>query len=152
MKKEIKVSNSLVKGYRHTGIICENMDKSLYFYQDLLGLKVIQDFWDSSDYIDKITGLDGIKVHAIKLEAEDGTVLELVDYVSHPTNLIKQPIHNVGVAHIAFQVRDIHQAYKKLKTNNVHLFSEPVLSSEGIAKVCFCLDPNGMRIELVEML
>ena len=34
----------------------------------------------------------------------------------------------------------------------VCFLSKPILSSEGIAKVCFCMDPNGTRIELVEML
>ena len=148
----MKHLSSLVKGYRHTGIICEDIDKSLYFYQDLLGLKVIQDFWDSSDYINKITGLDASNIHMIKLQAEDGTVLELLEYVTHPTELIVQPIHNVGLCHIAFQVRDIDKAYKTLKKNKVHLISEPTLSSESIAIVCFCLDPNGMRVELVELL
>tara|TARA_B100000963_G_scaffold301887_1_gene274622 strand:+ start:146 stop:340 length:195 start_codon:yes stop_codon:yes gene_type:complete len=30
--------------------------------------------------------------------------------------------------------------------------SEPTLSSEKFAKVCFCLDPNNVRVELVEIL
>ena len=41
---------------------------------------------------------------------------------------------------------------KELTKKAVEFLSKPVLSSEGIAIVCFCLDPNGMRIELVEML
>ena len=144
--------SNLVKGYRHTGIICKDIESSLYFYKDLLGLKVIQDFWDDSEYINVITGLKNSNVHMIKLEADDGTVLELLDYVTHPTELIKQPIYNVGACHIAFQVYDIDKAYKELMDVGVKLISEPVLSSEGIAKVCFCFDPNDVRIELVEML
>ena len=66
--------DNIVKGYRHTGIICEDIEKSLYFYKDLLGFRVIQDFWDDSDYINKITGLQNSNVHMIKLEADDGTV------------------------------------------------------------------------------
>jgi len=143
---------NIVKGYRHTGIICEDIDKSLYFYKDLLGLKVIQDFWDDSEYINKITGLENANVHMIKLEADDGTVIELLEYPTHPTAIVKLPIHNVGLPHIAFQVRNIEQAYIKLTKKGVEFLSEPILSSEGIAIVCFCLDPNGMRIELVEML
>jgi|TARA_B110000438_G_scaffold303783_1_gene367332 catechol 2,3-dioxygenase-like lactoylglutathione lyase family enzyme len=144
--------DNIVKGYRHTGIICEDIEKSLYFYKDLLGFRVIQDFWDDSDYINKITGLQNSNVHMIKLEADDGTVLELLEYVTHPTSIVKLPIHNVGLCHLALQVRDIKKAYKNLSNNDVEFISEPILSSEGIAIVCFCIDPNGMRIELVEML
>ena len=88
----------------------------------------------------------------IKLKANDGTVIELVDYTTHPTNLIDQEIYNVGVCHIAFQVYDIDKAYDVLYKKGVKFISKPILSSEGIAKVCFCMDPNNIRIELVEML
>jgi len=142
----------VVKGYRHTGIICKDLQKSLEFYKDYLGLEVIQDFWDDSDYMNEITGIKGANVHMIKLKADDGTVIELLDYVTHPTDIIEQEIYNVGACHIAFQVYDITQAYRKLLENGVRFLSEPVLSSEGIAKVCFCFDPNNTRIELVEML
>ena len=99
-----------------------------------------------------ITGINNADVHMIKLEAEDGTVLEILEYHSHPTELIDQPIYNAGASHIAFQVKNAEKAYKILKEKGVKIISEPVLSSEKIAKVFFCLDPNKVRIELVEML
>ncbi len=146
------MSKPLVIGYRHTGIIVKDMEKSLHFYKDILGLQVIQDFSDSSDYINKITGITNADVHMIKLKAEDETVLEILEYRNHPTELIDQEIYNVGASHIALQVRDAWDAYNKLTDNNVRIISEPVLSSEGIAKVFFCFDPNNVRVELVEML
>ena len=142
----------LVKGYRHTGIICADIEKSLVFYRDLLGLEVIQDFWDDSQYINEITGIKNANVHMIKLKADDGTVIELLEYPTHPTKLIKQEVYNVGQTHIALQVYDIEASYDYLHSKNVKLLSKPILSSEKIAKVCFCLDPNNVRIELVEML
>ena len=49
----------IVKGYRHTGITCKDLKKSQEFYEDYLGLEVIQDFWDDSDYINQISGMKG---------------------------------------------------------------------------------------------
>ena len=146
------MSLPLVKGYRHTGIIVKDMKKSLHFYRDILGLKVIQDFSDSSEYINKITGIKNADVHMIKLKAQDGTILEILEYRNHPTELMEHPIYNVGACHIALQVRNANDAYNKLIENNVRIISMPVLSSEKIAKVFFCFDPNDIRIELVEML
>ena len=146
------MNRPIVIGYRHTGIIVKNMDESLYFYRDILGLKIIQDFRDDSDYINKITGITNADVHMIKMEAEDGTVIEILSYHNHPTELIDQPIYNVGASHIAFQVKNAEKAYKILKDKGIELVSKPVLSSEKIAKVFFCLDPNKVRVELVEML
>ena len=143
---------NVVIGYRHTGIITKDIKKSLYFYKDLLGFEVIQDFWDDSDYINTITGLMNANVHMIKLKSLDGTVLELLDYATHPTESKPTLIYNVGEAHLALQVEDIEYAYKYLSENGIEFISKPVLSSEGIAKVCFCFDPDKTRIELVEML
>lgn len=141
-----------VVGTRHIGIICEDLDKSLFFYKNILNLKVIQDFWDNSQYIQDITGIQNINVHMIKLKAGDGTVIELLSYVTHPTHLISHSIINVGVCHIALQVNSAEKMYEKLLSYKYKPISKPILSSEGIAKVFFCLDPNNIRIEFVEML
>jgi len=145
------MSESLVIGYRHTGIIVKNIEESIHFYRDLLGLKEIQDFFDDSENINKITGIKNANVHMIKLKAEDGTVLEILEYKNHPTEIIEQPIYNVGACHIAFQVNNVDVAYKKLVENGITVVSKPVLSNEKIAKVFLCLDPNKIRVELVEM-
>jgi len=142
----------IVIGYRHTGIITSNISESLHFYNKILGLELIQDFVDSSEYINKITGLTGATAHFIKLKASDGSVIELLEYPSHPTSPVELSIINVGVCHIALRVRSAQEAYQTLIANNVVVLSEPVLSSEGIAKVFFCLDPDNVRVELVEML
>ena len=141
----------IVCGYRHAGIIVGNMDKSLYFYRDILGLEVIQEFTDDSDYINKITGIKNGVAHFVKLKMADDTVLELLEYPTHPTKAHNLSILNVGVCHIALQVYSCDDAYNKLIENKVEVLSRPVLSSEGIAKVFFCIDPDGVRVELVEM-
>lgn len=142
----------IVIGYRHTGIITKNIDKSLEFYRDILGLTVIQDFTDSSKYINTITGIKNGSAHFIKLKANDGSVIELLEYPSHPTNPVHLSIINVGICHVAFQVQSSEDAYNKLIKNNIKVLSKPILSSEGFAKVFFCLDPDNVRVELVEMI
>jgi catechol 2,3-dioxygenase-like lactoylglutathione lyase family enzyme len=141
-----------VLGYRHTGIICRDIKKSLYFYKNLLGLKVIQEFWDQTDYINKVSGMKNANVHFIKLKMQSGEILELLRYPTHNTKLPKLPIHNTGILHIALEVKNIQKTYNKLKKKGVKFISEPTLSSEKFAKVCFCIDPNNVRVELVEIL
>ena len=79
-------------------------------------------------------------------------MLELLRYPTHNTKLPKLPIYNTGILHIALQVKNIEKTYLKLKKKGVKFISEPTLSSEKFAKVCFCMDPNNVRIELVEIL
>ena len=141
-----------VLGYRHTGIICRDIKKSLYFYKNLLGLKVVQEFWDDTDYINNVSGLKNAKVHFVKLKMKSGEILELLRYPTHNTKLPNLPIHNTGILHIALQVKNIERTYKKLLNKGVKFISKPTLSSEKFAKVCFCLDPNKVRVELVQIL
>jgi catechol 2,3-dioxygenase-like lactoylglutathione lyase family enzyme len=147
MKKDL-----LVRGYRHTGIICKNLKKSLFFYNKLLGMKIQQDFWDNSQYINTISGLKEANIHMIKLKMHNGDILELLHYPTHPTTLFNLPTYNVGLAHIALEVSDINKIYKKLKRNKVRFLSKPTVSSEKFAKVCYCFDPSNVRVELVEIL
>jgi hypothetical protein len=41
--------------------------------------------------------------------------------------------------------------YQRLKNAGIEIISEPLLSSDKTAKVFFCIEPNGIRVELVEI-
>ena len=141
-----------VTGFRHVGIIVKSMDESLRFYRDTLGLKLVQDSTDGSEYINKITGVKVGSVHFIKLKMQDGSVLELLEYPNYSTEPHKVSVLNVGICHIALQVKSVKNMHKILLEAGYKVISEPVLSSEGFATVFFCLDPDGIRVELVEII
>jgi len=139
-------------GYRHTGLIVEDLDKSLDFYKNFLNLELIQINTDESDYISEITGVKNLKAKYAKLTVPGGSVIELLSYPSHPEKRVERKVHQPGEAHLAFQVESIDSAFESVVKKNFKYLSQPVLSSEKIAKVFFVLDPDGYRIELVEML
>ncbi len=145
------MSNSLIKQFRHTGIIVKDMEDSRVFYEELLGLEVIQDYTDDSKYINDVLGLSDGNIHMIKLKTIDNYIIELLKYINHPTEDINRPFYNVGICHIAFTIENADMIYNKLRKENIKTISKPLLSSEKTAKVFFCVDPNGIRIELVEM-
>ena len=145
------MSNSLIKQFRHTGIIVKDMEDSRVFYEELLGLEVIQDYTDDSKYINDVLGLSDGNIHMIKLKTIDNYIIELLKYINHPTEDINRPFYNVGICHIAFTIENADMIYNKLIKENIKTISKPLLSSEKTAKVFFCVDPNGIRIELVEM-
>jgi len=146
------LSESLVRGFRHIGIIVKNMESSRRFYEDILGLKVIQNYKDSSKYINDVLGLSDGNIHMIKLKTTDNFIIELLEYINHPTDFLHSPFYNVGTCHIAFTVENVENIYELLQSEEVEIVSKPLLSSEKTAKVFFCNDPNGIRVELVEMI
>ncbi|MBU1086371.1 MAG: VOC family protein [Candidatus Omnitrophica bacterium] len=142
----------MIKGIRHTGIVIDDLEKSLHFYQDLLGLKIIKQMREKSAYIDSVLALKGVEVTTIKMTAADGQMIELLKFYSHPQELIEKKICDIGPTHIAFTVDDLDRMYKELSTKGVLFSGLPCVSPDAYAKVVFCQAPEGTFIELVEVL
>jgi len=145
------MGSPIVIGFRHTGIIVKNMKESQPFYEDILGLVVMQDYADESKYINDVLGLSDGKIHMVKLKSIDGYIIELLEYINHPTDFANLPFFNAGSCHVAFTVKNADQMYQRLKNAGIEIISEPLLSSDKTAKVFFCIEPNGIRVELVEI-
>ncbi len=136
---------------RHTGIVISNLEKSLHFYRDLLGLKIKRDMLEGGEFIDSISNLKNVKVRTIKMSADDGNLVELLWYKSHPRKSGgAKEICTTGVSHIAFTVENIDYEYKRLKDRGVKFHCLPQISPDNKAKVTFCRDPEGNLVELVE--
>jgi len=142
----------LIKEVRHIGIVVNNMENSLKFYQDLLGLKIIKDMDEQGGYINNMLSLDGVQVRTVKLSAGMGnTLIELLDFKSHNDNEIRN-FYTIGASHVALTVDNLEELYKTLSKNNVKFNAPPQKSPDGLVKVTFCNDPDGTPIELVEII
>ena len=142
----------MIKEVRHVGIVVKNMENSLKFYRDLLGLEIIRDMDEHGGYIDNMLSLDDVHVRTVKLSAGMGnTLIELLDFKSHNDNEIRN-FYTIGASHVALTVDNLEDLYKHLSENNVKFNAPPQKSSDGLVKVTFCNDPDGTPIELVEMI
>lgn len=142
-----------MKAVRHFGIVVNNLDKPLHFYRDLLGLKIKREMLEEGKYIDTILNLKNTKVKTIKMSADDGSLIELLYFKSHPRKpKLNKKICDIGASHLTFTVANIDAEYKRLKKRGVKFNSAPQISPDGKAKVVFCYDPDGVPIELVEEL
>jgi|TARA_B100001765_G_C19469332_1_gene323179 catechol 2,3-dioxygenase-like lactoylglutathione lyase family enzyme len=134
------------------GIVVNNMENSLKFYQDLLGFKIIRDMDEHGIYINNMLSLDNVQVRTVKLSAGTGnTLIELLDFKSHDDNDIRN-FYTIGASHVALTVDNLEDLYKHLTKNNVKFNAPPQKSPDGLVKVTFCNDPDGTPIELVEIL
>ena len=138
---------------RHTGIVVHDMDACLHFWRDVMGLTVTADFWEDGQYINALQALSGVRLHMIKLRAPDGSLIELLQDVAHPT---PPPAHNDlcdrGIRHLAFTVADVEAAWATLRKNECQTLSAPITSPDGKARLFFARDPEGNLMEIVQML
>ena len=74
----------MIKEVRHFGIVVKNMENSLKFYKDLLGLKIVRDMNEHGDHLDNMLSLNNVQVRTVKLSANDNiTLIELLEFKSH---------------------------------------------------------------------
>ena len=143
----------MITKFRHVGIAVTDMQMSLKFYHDLLGFSIVVDEIEEGEYLSRLIGLQKARVHVVKIAAPDGSVIELMQILSHP--LEKVPAHAfnmMGCNHIAFTVSKIDELYEKLRENGVVFLSEPLLSPYDPVKTIFCYDPDKVFIQFVEIL
>jgi catechol 2,3-dioxygenase-like lactoylglutathione lyase family enzyme len=139
---------------RHTGFVVRQLDKAVAFYQDILGLTIINRATETGDYISKLVGLENATVEWVKLADENGFLVELLQYHSHPFKDAApfDQVNRVGCNHMAFTIKDAHATHRKLTQNGFKCISDVLRSPDGNVNVFYCYDPDGSCLELVEEL
>ena len=142
-----------IKNIRHTGIVTDNLSKSLKFYRDLLGFKIKRRTVEKGNTTDALTGFKKTKVETVKLMSPDkNSMIELLNYKSPTLKKKYYKVFRVGISHMAFSVYDLKKTYKKLIKKKIYFKCKPKLSADGKVILTFCRAPEGTWIELVQEL
>lgn len=138
----------------HTGITVSDLDRSVRFYRDLLGLELVFSWNPREEYIRTLIGYPDADVHAAILRMPDSDVfLELLEIRDAGGQSADTGTANPGIAHIAFFTDDCDALHAELTAKGVASLSEPVTPTIGPNKggrAVYMLDPDGVRVELIE--
>lgn len=139
---------------RHTGLVVRNLEKSLAFYTEVFGLTLFSRAVEEGDFIEKLVGIPGVTLEWVKLQAPDGSLLELLQYHSHPDEapLEPAPANQLGCSHPAFTVEDVEAIRAKMEKRGCNIVHPPQQSPDGNVRVMYCHDPDGIALEVVEEL
>lgn len=134
----------------HTGISVKDIDRSLGFYVDLLGLELVLDLDVAGQPgLETVVGMSDIVGRVVFLDASDSRV-ELWEYRS-PSGTPLPAGHipaNHGVSHVGFTVDDVDAMYERLIAANVTMLSPP--QDLGLHKTMYVRGPDGEYVELLE--
>ena len=122
----------------HTMIRVNNLDESLNFYCEKLGMKLLRKKdYPGGKFTLAFVGYGGEK---------DDTVVEL-------THNWDTSSYNQGNAfgHLAIGVDDVYKACADLKAKGVKVVREAGPMMHGGAVIAFIEDPNGYKIELIDL-
>lgn len=116
-----------VRGLDHVSVTVADLDRSLEFYRDLLGLRVREAGEEEGGQMATIVGFPGVRFRYADVELGGGRILELLQYLEPAGTPIAQRTCDPGSGHIAFLVDDIDEIYAELIGAGVTVRSAPVM-------------------------
>ena len=139
-----------VRRVNHTGISVTDMERSLAFYRDVLGLRLVMDMdVERHPGLDTVVGMTDAVGRVVFLRAGD-TLVELWCYSEprgRPLDASYRPA-DLGVTHVAFEVDDVDEVHRVVVAAGYHANSAPV--DLGLHKTCYVRGPDGEFVELLE--
>ncbi|HUE38288.1 MAG TPA: lactoylglutathione lyase [Candidatus Binatia bacterium] len=122
----------------HTMLRVGDLEKSLHFYCEVLGMRLLR----RTDY------------------PGGRFTLAFVGYGDESTETVVELTHNwdtdhyelgAGYGHIALGVEDIYDACARLREKGAKIVREPGPMKHGGSEIAFVEDPDGYKIELIQL-
>ena len=141
----------MIKTFNHTGFVVRDLDSSVKFYRDVVGMVYVTGAEREGGPISKVVGYENVHLKFALLATDEGHQLELIQYVNpHAAERPTEERSVLGATHLAFDVEDIDRAYEELVARGAVSLSTPVQVAPG-KRVCYMQDPDRNWIELVEI-
>lgn len=121
--------------FLHTSITVRQMEESLTFYTEILGL----------EFERRRTIPENHAEIAFVRDPVSGAHLELTHWDGKDEFEAGEQLD-----HLAFEVEDLDRFLLKVRGKNVRVAKEPYRLSGGSGRIAFILDPNDVWIELIE--
>lgn len=137
----------------HIGICVSDWERSLAFYTEALGFRHERDLEVKGEPNDTLLGLRDVELRALYL-LRDGVCIELLHYASpgHVGNGAPRPMNALGLTHVSLQVEDLDAEVARLAAHGARVLADTRIENPDLgARAIFVTDPDGTRIELVEM-
>ncbi|NNN08195.1 MAG: hypothetical protein HKL85_03255 [Acidimicrobiaceae bacterium] len=145
----------MLKAQSHVGITVKDLDASVYFYRDLLGLEIGTEpspVFDNEE-LGAAVGVPGASLRQVCLILGD-TYLELLEYKTPPSQTSAPLLsHNIGASHIGFEVDEIFAVKAELEAKGIIFYSDVNIVDEGVLagwRWVYFSDPDGYPLELIE--
>lgn len=140
----------MITGLHHAGVGVRDMEVSLHFYRDLLGLEVTAEMEAEGPILDDIVGLKDGKVRIVHLKCGENQEVELFQYTAPATSTFPKDYRQCdgGIIHMALFVDNLMELYEKLKEHGVQFNSKPY--DLGGSLVVYMRDPDGITVELMQ--
>jgi len=149
----------IVKNLDHVAVTVSDLERSLPFYKEVLGLQEIERHLLDGETISTMAGKPGVVMQVVRLACPDtpDILIDLQQYIEPKEDVSNAALGMANHSHFCFGVDDLQTTCDELQKKGVELISAPVsfdLGKDwdyGVVKVVFFKDPDGFILELMEM-
>lgn len=144
----------------HVGLTVSNMEKSIEFYKNILGMTYEGELLMEGKETDLLFGRSNCKARVAYLSGSkeiNCPPIELIQFLDSETYKMKSSLFQTSISEVCFEVKDIESVYQKLIESKVECLSRPQyfdFSKQGFgkSKALYFKDPDGITLELMELL
>lgn len=144
-----------VVGFFHAGVTVRDMEASLRFYRDALGLEPLSRGRSGGPDAERIWGMPVAGVDVAFLEVPGSEVLiEMFEFEGIERHSASARPCDYGAGHLCLYVGDVEAVWRRLRAAGFHARGEgPVTISAGPhagARAIYTIDPDGYHVELYQ--
>lgn len=142
----------------HVGLTVSDLDKSIAFYRDILGLKFQGEIMMVGEETDKMFQKKNCKARVAYLNGSENIEtppIELIQFVEEDVNKVKSDLFTTSISEVCFYTDDIERVYNSLIENHVECLSEPQYfdfraNELGESRAFYFRDPDGIVLEMMQ--
>jgi catechol 2,3-dioxygenase-like lactoylglutathione lyase family enzyme len=146
----------MLRSFFHTGFIVRDIDKSVQFYTNVLGLHLAGRTERRGQFAEQLLAFPGAHIKGAFLDLGAGHSLELIQYITPASGTVGINRNDLGAAHLAFWVTDIDRFYADQQGKGLRFNNPPasLYDDQGklLRKALYSRDPDGNWLEFVELL
>ena len=150
----------MIQEIMHVGVTVSDMDRSIAFYRDILGLNFVGEIFMEGPETDALFGRKGCRARVAYLNGSDHIMappVELICFVDEACRHDPADLMKTSISEICFRVQDIDAVYAHLVEQGVDCLSAPqafdfTASGFGKSKAIYFRDPDGIIMELMQAL
>lgn len=137
----------------HTGLTVANIERSLAFWQDVLGFHLSHRAHHAGELASEVTGVPGAEILIAVLKAP-GHRIELLEYLA-PLERKRVDLRpcDVGSVHVALSVDNLDAVLSTIAASGWSAMGQPQTLSTGPnagRRIVYVRDPDGTTIELMQ--
>jgi len=136
--------------FHHVGISVTDIDRSIAFYRDLLGMEQLCDVFPfGGEQFEAIMDIPGVGGRMCMM-GRNSLQLELFEFADSRPKDAAYPVSDRGYSHFGITVDDVDETYQRLSAAEVRIHCPVISFMGGSMKATYCRDPDGNVFEIMQ--